>query len=695
MKVTRSVFWTLSACAAVLTSCCGEATCERGIELPAVSRVKIDDPFWSPRYEVWSQVTACDVFDKFEGHPTNPGETKNVFENFDKVARGDRNTGKHTGLPWFDGLVYESIRGVADLLAARPDPEMEARIDGYIARIAAAQASEPDGYIDTYTQLVENGHRWGENGGFLRYQHDVYNAGMLVEAGVHYYRATGKTELLKVATRMADCMVRYMGPAPKKNVVPAHSGPEEALVKLYRVYRDEPALKQKVGIAVNERDYLDLAEFWIESRGDNCGEPLWAAWGNDSAERWIRANRYADARFGDHSRPSWGDYAQDSVSVFEQRTIEGHAVRATLLAAGIAAAALENGSPEYEAAAARLWDNMAGRRMFVTGGVGAVHFDEKFGPDYFLPTGAYLETCAAVGVGFFSQRMNQLTGDAKYMDEFERALYNNILTGVALDGCHYTYQNPLNADRHERWEWHPCPCCPPMFLKLVSAVPGFIYAWRGDEIFVNLFIGSETELPVGDGNSVRLRQQTRYPWDGRIVLAVDPAEEDDFTLRIRIPGWARGAENPGGLYRSDLQTGWTLAVNGEPLSVTPEKGYAVVRRTWKSGDSVELTLPMEPRRIRADEKVADLRDRVALASGPVIYCLEDCADESLAECTLPLGEPLRLGDAPAGLQGVRTIEGLVRDAQGAGKPFAAVPYYALGNRRAGSPYEVWIPCRGE
>lgn len=234
--------------------------------------VKVNDSFWSPGLERWEAVTVNDVFDKFEGKYTPEGihlekdfkimgETRDAFKNFDLVAEGKRGIGKHHGPPWYDGLIYETIRGTADLLLRKPDSVLDERVDRYVDRIAAAQASEQDGYLNTYTQLMEPGHRWGFNGGMLRWQHDVYNAGMMVEAGVHYYKATGKIKLLNVATRFANFMWQEMGPPPKKNVVPAHSGPEEALIKLYQLYRDQPDLKQKMDVSIDERKYMDLAPF--------------------------------------------------------------------------------------------------------------------------------------------------------------------------------------------------------------------------------------------------------------------------------------------------------------------------------------------------------------------------------------------------------------------------------------------------
>lgn len=680
--------------AAVLTvlmqmGCQSPATDTRQIlHLPELDQVRIEDAFWSPKLETWRKITANDVLDKFEGKYTPfPGwdDTRDAFRNFDRVAEGQRDIKQHDGPEWYDGLVYESIRGIADFLAGHPNKEMEKRIDGYIDRIYAAQQTEPTGYINTHTQLMENDHRWGDNGGLLRGQHDVYNAGMLIEAGVHYYQATGKTRLLEIATRFANYMADYMGPEPRKNVVPAHSGPEEAVMALYWLYKNEPELKDKLSIPVRESDYYDLVTFWIENRGHHCGYPLWGTWGYRKSEKWIKDACYHQTEFGPHSRPCWGEYSQDSIPVLEQKTIEGHAVRATLMATGLAAAALENQSPQYIETAKRLWENMAGKRMFITGGVGAIHEDEKFGPDYFLPTDAYLETCAAVGAGFFSQRMNQLTCNARYMDEVERVLYNNVLTGVSLPGDKYTYQNPLNTDKPDRWEWHVCPCCPPMFLKIMSAMPSYIYAYQGDNIYVNLFIGSEVRIPIDKNNSVRLKQLTSYPWHGAVSIQVNPDKAGTFSIKVRIPGWAQGTENPYGLYQSNLKAPVKLKVNQKDILLRIVDGYAEISREWKKGDHIELELPMQPRLITASEAVKDLRGQVALASGPVIYCFEDADNPELPTLTLQPQTPLELSHDNDLLHGVNIIKCQSKI------PAKAIPYYAVANRKESHSYKVWIP----
>ena len=665
-------------------------------QLNGVKDVKINDAFWKPKLDLWSTTTANDVLDKFEAKNLTSAEEReknNVFKNYDDVAQGKKGTKHHAGLPWFDGLIYESIRGIGDLLKQYPNKQVEERIDGYIDRIYLAQKADPNGYINTYTDLVEPTHRWGDNGGFLRWQHDVYNAGMLVDAGVHYYQATGKTKLLEVATKFANYMSALMGPSPRRNIVPAHSGPEEALIKLYWLYRENPTLKTKVNAPVNEQSYFDLATFWIENRGHHSGYPTWLSWGNDKSEKWIKDQKYKEGELGNNTRPTWGDYAQDSISVFQQKTIEGHAVRATLLATGITTAALENHSPQYTWTAKSLWDNMVGKRMFVTGGVGAIHNDEKFGPDNFLPTDAYLETCAAVGAGFFSQRLNELTGDAKYMDEFERVLYNNVLTGISLSGTKYTYQNPLNSHEHSRWEWHSCPCCPPMFLKIMSAMPGYIYASAPERMYINLFVGSSANVEIKKGTNMAIEQKTNYPWDGKVEIKLTPEKQAAFALHLRIPGWAQGIENPYSLYRSGTASPVKLYVNGKPQELLIKEGYAVVNRTWKRGDMVTLELPMQPRLISANDQVKDLKDNVAIASGPIVYCLESVDNANLDQLKIIKDASFRLNFDKNLLNGVNVIRGQATDNNSKKQSFTAIPYYAVGNRE-GKGYKVWVPASG-
>ncbi|UFH57063.1 glycoside hydrolase family 127 protein [Spirosoma sp. KNUC1025] len=640
-----------------------------------LEQVSVNDLFWSPKLKVWDAKTVYDVFDKLEGtyepdrkdlieEKAKLGRTRNAFLNFDLVAQGKKNTGNHDGPPWYDGLVYETIRGAADLLAEYPDPKLEKKIDGYIDRIAAAQAADPDGYLNTYTTLVKPDQRWGTNGGDDKWQHDVYNAGMLIEAAVHYYKATGKTKLLDVATRFSNYMYREMGPSPKKNVIPGHGGPEEAILKLYWLFKDEPALKAKMSVPVDEKHYYQLATFWIENRGN-----------------------YGDKN-GQYARKSDESYNQDHMSVFQQKTIEGHAVRATLLATGVAATALENNDPRYVETANNYWDNMIGKRMFITGGEGAIADGERFGKNFFMPESAYLESCAAIGSAFFSQRMNELEADGKYIDELERVLYNNLLSSVSLKGDHYFYENPLVATDHKRWAWHSCPCCPPMLLKMVSAMPGFIYAYDKDAAYVNLFIGSQADLNVA-GTRVNLKQVTHYPWKGESVIVVNPAATRAFTVKVRIPGWAHSQENPFNLYTSTVGEPATLKVNGKAVAVQPQNGYVAINRTWKKGDRIELSLPMQPRIVSPSDSIQTIKGKVALASGPIVYGLESLDNPSLNDLTLPATTSLKLTYKPDLLNGVNVITGQATDKNAKPVTFTAIPFYTFGNRGT-YPYKVWV-----
>ena len=330
--------------------------------------------------------------------------------------------------------------------------------------------------------------------------------------------------------------------------------------------------------------------------------------------------------------------------------------------------------------------------MYVTGGVGAISFDEKFGADYYLPSEAYLETCAAVGAGFFSQRLNELTGDARYMDEYERTLYNGVLTGISLSGDNYTYQNPLNSTSHSRWEWHSCPCCPPMFLKFMGAMPGFIYSHKGNDLYVNLYAGSSVTMPA-DGTEVKLTQSTNYPWQSMVTVEVEPEKEAEFAINLRIPGWARSEENAHGLYSSLTPGQASVAVNHEEVPVVMHGGYARIERKWKKGDVVELLLPMTPRFIIANEAVEDLKKQVAIAVGPLIYCLEGCDNEDLADLSIDASKPLKFSEIINDLDNATSVEGTVTTADGQERTFTAIPYYLLGNRTKGAPYKVWMPVK--
>lgn len=641
--------------------------------------VKIVDLFWTPKLKVWDKKTVYDVFDKLEGkydpdrkdlieEKQKWGRTRNAFLNFDRVAAGDKNTQKHDGPPWYDGLVYETIRGAADLLVEYPDSNLEKKIDGYINRIAAAQAADPDGYINTYTTLMTPDRRWGTNGGDDKWQHDIYNSGMLVDAAIHYYKATGKTRLLGVAVKLSNYMCKEIGPTPKKNRIPGHGGPEEAMVKLYWLFKNEPDLKKKLNLPVEENSYYQLAKFWIENRG-----------------------HYAD-KDGSNARPNDSSYNQDHMPVLEQQTIEGHAVRATLLATGVTAVALESKDPAYLQTADHYWDNMIGKRMFITGGEGALAQGERFGPDYYLPESAYLETCAAIGAGFFTQRMNQLKADGKYMDELERILYNNLLSGVSLNGDKYFYENPLKANgQYKRWTWHDCPCCPPMFLKMVSMLPSFIYAQSDDAIYVNLYIGSSANFKLGE-NKISLNLSTTYPWASETEIEINPSVSTNFTVNVRIPGWAVGNENPFDLYHSTVSSPVSVTVNGKDAKTSPVNGYVAIDRKWKKGDKIKVHLPVTPRLVYPNPAIESIHGKIAIAAGPIVYSLEGVDNPKLEGLTIPSNTKLHAVYKPSLLDGIKIITGDAFDANSQPVKFTAIPFYSIGNREI-SAYEVWLPIK--
>lgn len=620
-----------------------------------LQQVRIHDSFWSPKLKLYREVTAPYCFGQFDI------DRGGAINNFDRVRDGK--TGSHAGPQWYDGLIYEMIRGSADLIEQHRDSALETRIDGYIDRIAAAAEKDPDGYINTWTQLMEPGHRWGQNGGNDVQQHDLYNAGALIEAGVHYYEATGKTKLLRTAVRMANLMASTMGPRPRKNIVPGHSLGEEALVGLYLLFKNHPDLAKKLDVPVEKDRYLSLAQFWIEARGNHEG------------------------------RESFGAYAQDHSPVLEQQTPEGHAVRATLLYTGVAAAGVAANRPDYLEAAQRIWRNMTERRSYITGGVGAIAGYEGFGPDYLLPNNGYLETCAAVGAGFFDHNMNLAYGDARYADEMERSLYNGVLAGTSLSGDRFYYENPLESrPGRTRWKWHDCPCCPPMFLKIMGSLPSYIYAQDASGIYLNLFIGSDAVVNLGK-HRIRIVQSTSYPAHGAVQIEVDTIRPAEFDLNLRIPAWCKSA---------------VVAVNGkpeEPLSMS--HGYAKLHRLWQSGDRVTLELSMPVMRIKANPRVAADAGLFALQRGPLIYCLEGIDNSGhVRSLAIPRNAAFTTEFRADMLGGVTLIKGealsvhaVVGDSDLYGQEkaypgaipvhFTAVPYYANTNRNSGE-MQVWI-----
>ncbi len=619
-----------------------------------VENVAISDSFWTPRLQMFRTTTINDVFTKFEGY-SGTVSNGNTFNNFDRVAQGL--SGGHVGDPWWDGLVYETIRAAGDFLRKTPDAALEARVDGYINRIKAASDHDPNGYLNTAIQL----------GGVARFSdpfyHEIYNAGCMTEAAVSYYQATGKTTLLYAACRFANYLCSIMGPGIK-NYVPEHANAEQAYIRLYQLFKNDTSLKSKLSpLVIDENKYRGLAECWIESRGNYT-------------------NRYNNQSLTSPNR----EYFQDHATYSNQVPCVGHAVRATLFYTGIIDCGRVNGNATYLSSAQAIWDDMANRQMYVTGGLGSSSNGEAFGGDYQLPNNGYCETCASAGGAFFCQRMNMAFADGKYGDALENELYNGALGGISLDGTHYYYNNPLQSTNDSRWAWHACPCCPPMFLKLMSEMPAYIYSHNNDSVYANLFVGSSATINM-PGYNITITQKTGYPWSGISTFTMGLPGAKTFGFFVRIPAWSPAA---------------AVSVNGQTATPQVSAGYANITRTWNSGDSVTITLDVSPRRVYADSRVAADVGMVALARGPIVYCLEGMDNHDNANnqvnftCTLPKSGALSSQYEAALLGGVWTISGAgFYTTTNAGVPVAnpmtikAIPFFARANRTAGQ-MNVWI-----
>ena len=598
----------------VVTAACGhkEAANHKLITPVKFSDVTINDGFWSPRLQSHKDVTLKVCIDQIENQTGR-------IRNFENAAKG---LGEHSGIYFDDSDVYKALEGMAYSLQNNPDPELEAKCDEWIDKFAAAQ--QEDGYLNTYYTLTGLENRWSDMG-----MHEMYCAGHMTEAAVAYYNVTGKRKLLDVAIRMADHMMSVFGPG-KRDWVPGHEEIELALVKLYEV--------------TGEKKYLDFAEWLIDERGHGYG--TWAKWGQEA-------------------------YFQDDKPVREMTDIAGHAVRAMYLYCGMADVAAYIGDEGYMTALDRLWDDVVLRNMYITGGIGQSSRNEGFTTDYSLPNmSAYCETCASVGMVLWNWRMNQFTGDSKYVDVLERALYNGALAGISLSGDRFFYVNPLESlGTHHRQAWYGCACCPSQICRFLPSIGNYIYGVSKDGIYVNLYMGNTASVKLGR-RDITLKQETHYPWEGAVAVTVGCKRAFKSALRLRIPGWCKS---------------YTLAVNGKTFDVPVENGYAVLNRRWHSGDKVVLNMDMPAVIVAADPRVKEDEGYRAVQRGPLVYCIEevdnpDFENLKVSENTV-FGETFR-EDL---LGGVVTVSATAN-----GKTLNLIPYYAWDNREAGR-MRVWIP----
>jgi DUF1680 family protein len=580
-----------------------------------------------------------------------------------------------TKFPFDDTDIYKTLEGASFSLAVHPDPALKAYVDALIDTVARAQ--EPDGYLYTARTIDSlHPHEWSGPDRWVKeheLSHELYNSGHLFEAAAAHYLATGQRNLLDIALKNADLLVRTFGPG-KREVAPGHEIVEMGLVKLYRI--------------TGRTDYLQLAKFFIDARGKR-------AYDKSNPDEWKN-----------------GEYWQDDKPVVDQDEVEGHAVRAMYLYSGMTDVAALTGDQRYVAAVDRLWNNMTGKKIYVQGGIGAVPSGERFGEDYELPNGtAYNETCAAIGDVYWNQRMFLLHGESKYIDLMEKVLYNGMLSGVGLDGKSFFYTNAMqvtdgfshSALERQRSGWFECSCCPTNILRLLPSLPGYIYAQKGNDLYVNLFVSSKTTVNMADG-PVEIIQENNYPWDGHLSFTVSPAAgpagaamSEPMTVRLRIPGWAIDQEIPSSLYSFTDKLGGTprIEINGVRTGYKIESGYAVLQRKWKKGDKIRMYLQMPVREVKANDALREDAGKVAVQRGPLMYCLE-WKDNGGQVSDISLPAPVKLEpvvqDGALGRITVLKGEGMRKDSvSGATRAVAVtmIPYYTWANRGAGE-MTVWV-----
>jgi len=610
--------------------------------------VKLNDAFWAPRIKTNQEVTIPIAL----GHCYNTGRVDNF-----KKAAGLIPGYFNTQFTFDDTDIYKIIEGASYSIQMYPNKVLEARMDTLIEYIQKAQ--EPDGYLYTARTAGEPGHlhewvgekRWEKDPDL---SHELYNCGHLYEAAVAHYLSTGKRTLLDVAIKNADLLVKDFGPG-KLAYEPGHQIVEMGLAKMYRV--------------TGKKEYLDLAKFFLDLKGNGQN----------------------------------GEYCQTHKPVIEQDEAVGHAVRAAYMYSGMADVAALTGNESYLKAIDKIWENVTGKKIYITGGIGATGSGEAFGDNYDLPNmSAYCETCAAIANVYWNYRLFLLHGESRYFDVLERILYNGVLSGISLSGDHFFYPNPLESvGQHSRSTWFGCACCPSNVCRFMPSIPGYIYAQREEKVYVNLFVESETDLTV-QKNPVHITQKTGYPWCGNVSITLTPTKTKAFTMMVRVPGWAKNQPIPSDLYTylNPEKPVVTLKINGaETPYVIGQDGYIALNRKWKKDDQIELSLPMDVKRVIANDKVEDDRGKVSLERGPIVYCLEWADNnDNVLNTVLDDTVPVKASAFKEELNGIVGLEANAKSSRKdknqqvvvEDKTLKAIPYYAWANRGEGE-MAVWIP----
>jgi uncharacterized protein len=645
---------------------------KKGSQSVPLQQVKIKDQYWT-KYSNLVKNTVIPYQWEALNDRIEDAEHSYAIQNF-KIAAG-REDGEFGGMVFQDSDVAKWLEAVGYSLSVQPDPNLEKIADEVIDLVVEAQ--HEDGYLNTYYTIKEPGNRWTN----LYECHEMYCAGHMIEAAVAYYRATGKRKLLDAMCRFADHIDEHFGAEPGKiRGYDGHQEIELALVKLYQV--------------TNNKKYLKLSQFFIDERGK---EP------NFFVEEWEKRGKTTHWGGGIIPAPKYPKYNQAHVPVREQTEAVGHSVRAVYMYTAMADLVKYTNDESLLKACRRLWSNMIHKQLYITGGIGSTYHGEAFTFDYDLPNDTnYAETCASIGLIFFAQRMLQLEVKGEYADVLERALYNNVIAGMSVDGKHYFYVNPLEVlpeasekdpgKRHikpVRQKWYGCSCCPPNVARLITSLGEYIYTNSDDTLYTHIYIGNETNVMLA-GGKVNLVMDSDYEWNGIVKVTVNPETSSAFTLAYRVPGWSEGVN---------------FIVNGNKINPEIHDGYAYIHRQWQKEDQIELYFNMEVRRLYAHPEVRANAGKTVLQRGPFVYCFEEADNgKTMGSIMLPAEAQLTDKFDPSILDGVVTIEAcavaeeksdwghtLYRTQQKilTEKQIKAIPYYAWGNREPGE-MSVWI-----